>query len=255
MTRFLDPLFRTDAMREIFSDRGRLQGMLDFEAALARAEARIGVIPKAAAPVIEARCQAELFDIDALVRSAALAGNTAIAMVKALTALVGRKDRKAAGYVHWGATSQDAMDTGLVLQLRGALDLIDADLARLASALARLARKHKRTPMAGRTWLQQALPITFGLKVAGALSAVERDRARLRELRARGLFIQFGDASEDPSDDLLVKFLTRGSEAQTPYGLNGFGSGRMPAFGAILSEADIELLAAYLRGGNMDGKG
>jgi 3-carboxy-cis,cis-muconate cycloisomerase len=192
MAGLLDPLFRTDAMREIFSDHGRVQGMLDFEAALAQAEARIGVIPKAAAPAIEARCQAKLFDIEALARAAAPAGNTAIPMVKALTALVARKDKAAAGYVHWGATSQDAMDTGLVLQLRRAFDLIDADLARLADALARLAKKHKRTPMAGRTWLQQAVPITFGLKAAGALSSVERHRARLRELRARILVIQFG---------------------------------------------------------------
>lgn len=195
MTRFLDPLFRTDAMREIFSDHGRLQGMLDFEAALARAEARLGVIPKAAAPAIEAQCQAKLFDIEALAPAVALAGNTAIPMVKALTALVGKKDRQAAGYVHWGATSQDAMDTGLVLQLRNAFDLIDADVSRLADALARLAKKHKRTPMAGRTWMQQALPVTFGLKAAGALGAVERHRARLRELRARVLVIQFGGAA------------------------------------------------------------
>jgi 3-carboxy-cis,cis-muconate cycloisomerase len=182
-------------MRGIFSDQGRLQGMLDFEAALARTEARLGVIPKAAAPAIGAQCRAELFDIEAQARAAALAGNTAIPMVRALTALVGKKDKQAAGYTHWGATSQDAMDTGLVLQLRSAFDSIDADLARLAGGLARLAKKHKRTPMAGRTWLQQAVPITFGLKAAGALSAVERHRARLRELRVRVLVIQFGGAA------------------------------------------------------------
>ncbi len=182
-------------MREIFSDQARLQGMLDFEAALARSEARLGVIPKAAAPAIEAQCRAELFDIEALARAAVLSGNTAIPMVKALTALVGKKDKQAAGYVHWGATSQDAMDTGLILQLRGAFVSIDADLVRLADALARLANKHKRTPMAGRTWLQQAVPVTFGLKAAGALSAVERHRARLRELRGRVLVIQFGGAA------------------------------------------------------------
>ena len=182
-------------MREIFSDRGRIQGMLDFEAALARAQARLGVIPKASGPAIEAQCQAKLFDIEALARAAALAGNPAIPMVKALTALVGKKGKEAAGYVHRGATSQDAMDTGLVLQLRAAIELIDTDLARLAEALARLARKHKRTPMAGRTWLQQASPVTFGLKAAGALSAVERHRVRLRELRARVLVIQFGGAA------------------------------------------------------------
>ena len=195
MTRLLDPLFRTDAMCEIFSDRGHLQGMLDFEAALARAEARLGVIPKVAAPAIAAQCRAELFDLAALGRNAASAGNTAIPMVKALTALVGRKNKRAADYVHWGATSQDAMDTGLVLQLRAAIGLLEADLARLANALARLAKKHKRTPMAGRTWMQQALPVTFGLKAAGALSAVQRHRMRLRELQARVLVIQFGGAA------------------------------------------------------------
>ena len=182
-------------MREIFSDRGRLQGMLDFEAALARAEARTGVIPKAAAPAIEAQCQANLFDAEALARAAALAGNPAIPMAKALTALVARKDKQAAGYVHWGATSQDAMDTGLVLQLRSVFDLIDADIARLSDALALLAKKYRKTPMAGRTWLQQAVPVSFGLKAAGALSAVERHRVQLRDLRARVLVIQFGGAA------------------------------------------------------------
>jgi 3-carboxy-cis,cis-muconate cycloisomerase len=182
-------------MREVFSDRGHLQGMLDFEAALARAEARLGVIPKSAAAAIAAQCRAELFSIEALARGAEGAGNTAIPMVKALTALVAKTSRRASGYVHWGATSQDAMDTGLVLQLRATFDLIEPDLKRLADALARLARKHKRTPMAGRTWLQQALPVTFGLKAASALAAVERHSARLRELRAHVLVVQFGGAA------------------------------------------------------------
>ena len=194
MTSLLDPLFRTSAMCGIFSDHGRLQGMLDFEAALARAGARLGVIPKSAASAIAAQCRAELFDIAALAKASAPAGNAAIPVVKALTALVGKKNKRAAGHVHWGATSQDAMDTGLVLQLRAAFGLIDTDLARLAAALERLAKKYKRTPMAGRTWMQQALPVTFGLKAASALSAVERHRARLREMRARVLVIQFGGA-------------------------------------------------------------
>ncbi len=192
MTRLLDPLLRTDAMRDIFSDRAHLQGMLDFEAALARAEARLGVIPKAAAPAIAAQCQAKLFNVEALAQAAARAGNTAIPLVKALTARVAKNNARAAGYVHWGATSQDAMDTGLMLQLRSALALIDADLARLAGELARLAKKYRRTPMIGRTWMQQALPVTFGLKVAGSLSAVERHRTQLRDLRSRVLVIQFG---------------------------------------------------------------
>jgi 3-carboxy-cis,cis-muconate cycloisomerase len=195
MTRLLDPLLRTDAMRDAFSDRAHLQGMLDFEAALARVEARLGVIPKAAAPAIAAQCRAALFDIEALAQAAAPAGNTAIPLVKALTARVAKGHPRAAGYVHWGATSQDALDTGLMLQLRRALALVDADLKRLAEVLARLAKKYRRTPMAGRTWMQQALPVTFGLKAAGALDAVQRHRAQLRDLRERVLVIQFGGAA------------------------------------------------------------
>jgi 3-carboxy-cis,cis-muconate cycloisomerase len=195
LTRLLDPLFTTDRMRAVFSDRGRLQGMLDFEAALARAEARAGVVPAPAVAQIAAQCRADAFDLGELARGSALAGNTAIPMVKALTALVAKHDEAAARFVHWGATSQDAMDTGLVLQLREALGLIDADLARLSAVLAGLADEHRRTVLAGRTWLQQATPVTFGLKAAGALSAIERHRARLRELRPRVLVLQFGGAS------------------------------------------------------------
>lgn len=193
--RLLEALFTTARMRALFSDHGRVQGMLDFEAALARAEARVGVIPPPAAEAIVGHCRAELFDIAALAQGAALAGNPAIPLVRALTALVARDDAEAAGYVHWGATSQDAMDTGLALQVRAALDAIEADLARLATALARLAETHKHTPLAGRTWLQHAVPVTFGLKAAGWLSAIERDRARIGALRPRALVIQFGGAA------------------------------------------------------------
>ena len=193
--RLLDALFTTERMRAIFSDQGRVRGMLDFEAALARAEARVGVIPAPAAEAIAARCHAELFDMAALAQGIALSGNPAIPLVRTLTALVARDDAEAAGYVHWGATSQDAMDTGLALQLRDALDAFESDLARLSGALARIAETHTHTPLAGRTWLQQAVPVTFGLKAAGWLSAVERERERERELRPRALVIQCGGAA------------------------------------------------------------
>lgn len=206
----LDALFRTDAIREIFSDRGRLQGMLDFEAALVRGASRSGLVPASAVAPIESACRAELFDLEALARGVAQAGNTAIPMVKALTALVESRDREAARYVHWGATSQDAMDTGLVLQLREALALIDADLAGLSDALAKLANAHKRTPMAGRTWLQQAAPVTFGLKVAGWLDGAGRHRERLQQLRARVLVLQLGGAT-----GTLAAFGDRGIEVAT----------------------------------------
>jgi 3-carboxy-cis,cis-muconate cycloisomerase len=190
----LDLLFSTEEMRLVFSDHGRLQGMLDFERALARAEGRLGVIPAQAAEVIARPRPPEAFDLAALASEAEQAGNLAIPLIRALTALVARDDAEAARYVHWGATSQDVIDTGLMLQMRAGLELLDDDLARLAAALAQLAQTYRATPMAGRTWLQQAAPTTFGLKAAGWLSAVKRDQWRLRELRRRALAAQVGGA-------------------------------------------------------------
>jgi 3-carboxy-cis,cis-muconate cycloisomerase len=192
--RLFDPLFTTETMRSIFSDHGRLQAMLDFEAALARAEARAGLVSTASAAAVGAQCRAELFDVDALAAAAAQAGNSAIPLVRQLTLLVAARDEEAARFVHWGATSQDAMDTGLVLQLCSALTAIDADLVRLSSALAALAKAHAQTPLAGRTWLQQGPPVTLGLKAAGFLSAIERHRIRLAEVRGRVATLQFGGA-------------------------------------------------------------
>jgi 3-carboxy-cis,cis-muconate cycloisomerase len=190
----LGPLFRWEAIENLFTDRARLQGMLDFEAALARAEARTGVIPPGAAQAIAGKCRAELFDFASLARSTALAGNPAIPLVKELTALVGKEDEQAKRYVHWGATSQDAIDTGFVLQLREALKRIAAELDRFSGILAQLAVKHRDTVVAGRTWMQQALPTTFGLKAAGWLDAIDRHRSRLEETHRRALVLQFGGA-------------------------------------------------------------
>jgi len=190
----LDPLFTTRAMREVFSDRQRIQRMLDFEAALGRAIASEEIAPRKAAEAIEACCRAELYSAEELSRAATLAGNAAIPLVRALTAEVAKKDAQAAGYVHWGATSQDAIDTGLVLQIREALEVFDAGLKRLANRLATLAQKYAGTAMAGRTWLQQAPPVTLGLKIAGWLDAIERHRERLGEARGRALALQFGGA-------------------------------------------------------------
>jgi 3-carboxy-cis,cis-muconate cycloisomerase len=191
----LGPLFGSPESSALFADRARLQGMLDFEAALARAEAHAGVIPASAARMIAGQCRAELFDIAELARETARAGNPAIPIVMRLTALVAADDPEAARYVHWGATSQDAMDTGLVLQLRPFLVLLEADLGRLAGALRRLAKTHRATPLVGRTWLQHAVPVTVGLKAAGWLDAVERHRMRLSEVRGRALVLQFGGAA------------------------------------------------------------
>ncbi len=192
--KLLDHLFRSNDVEATFSDRACLQGMLDFEAALARAEVRAGIIPSSAAMTIAAKCDVALFDVAKLGRAVKLAGNIAIPLAKALAALVAQSDRDAARYVHWGATSQDAIDTGCVLQLRQALTLIVGDLDRLAHGLADLAVKHRSTIIVGRTWMQQAPPTTFGAKVAGWLDAVNRHRERLGETRGRALVLQFGGA-------------------------------------------------------------
>ena len=190
-----DSLFTTDAMREVWSGRARIARMLDFEAALANAAADASVIPRAAADAIARHCDAAKFDIAAIERAVARSGNLAIPLVTALTRAVGADDGDARRFVHWGATSQDAIDTGLVLQLRDALALIDADVDRLAAALAKRAHEHADTLLAGRTWLQQALPVTLGLKLAGFVSALDRHRDRLAAAREHVLVLQFGGAA------------------------------------------------------------
>ncbi len=194
-SRLLDSLFTTAEMQEVFSDRVRIQRMLDFEAALATAQAKVGIIPDLAATAIAQKCDAALFDFDGLGRDAAYSGNLAIPLVKQLTTLVAKDNDEAAKFVHWGATSQDAIDTGLVLQLRDALNSIKQQLGDLSNALIIQVKRHRNTLMVGRTWLQHALPITFGSKAAGWLDSVTRDRQRLKEIRPRVLALQFGGAA------------------------------------------------------------
>ena len=182
-------------MRTLFSNHTRIQRMLDFEAALARAQAQVGVIPVAAALTIAKNCTASQIDFVALAHDAERAGNLAIPLVRQLTALVAKDNAEAAKFVHWGATSQDVIDSGLVLQLRDALDLIERVLAELTRALVAQIKQHRDTLMVGRTLLQHALPITFGFKAAGWLDAVTRHRQRLHELRPRILVLQFGGAA------------------------------------------------------------
>lgn len=191
----LAPMLSSAAMRAVCDDRSTLQNMLDFEAALARAEAAAGVIPASAAGPIEAACKAETFDMAALAEAATRSGNLAIPLVKALTANVGKSDSEAARYVHWGATSQDVIDTATMLGLRAAIDALDADLSRAIKGFATLARAHRNTAMVARTWLQHALPMPFGLKAAEYASSLARARCRLRRLRGEGLALQFGGAA------------------------------------------------------------
>jgi 3-carboxy-cis,cis-muconate cycloisomerase len=184
-------LFATAAMREVFGDRARLQRMLDVEAALARAQAKLGLIPAAAAAEVAAKAEVGRFDLDAIRAGTELAGYPIIPLVKALgEACAGDAGR----YVHWGATTQDIVDTGLVLQIRDGLELIEADLAGIEAALAGLARRHRDTPMAGRTHLQHALPITFGFKCATWLAPIQRQRARLAQIAQDVVVVQFGGA-------------------------------------------------------------
>ncbi|WP_456362549.1 3-carboxy-cis,cis-muconate cycloisomerase [Pseudomonas syringae] len=190
-----DAYFTQPAMRQVFSDAGRVQGMLDFEAALSRAEARVGLIPHAVVADIEQQCQAALFDFDELAIAIGSAGNSAIPLVKALGKRIAAHNPEAERYVHMGATSQDVMDSGLVLQLRQAIVLLEHDLGQLAEHLATQAQRYADTPLAGRTWLQQATPVTLGMKIAGWLGAVTRHRQRLAELKPRLLSLQFGGAS------------------------------------------------------------
>lgn len=182
-------------MRAVMADAARLQRMLDVEFALARAEGALGVIPKKAVKPIGDCCWAEKFDIAALGEAAVASGNVAIPLVKALTEAVKKRDADAAGYVHWGATSQDIIDTALVLDLRAAIDALLKDLNRAVAAFSKMAVRHRKTPSVARTWLQQALPMPFGLKAAGYASALARSRARLKRLRNEALVLQFGGAA------------------------------------------------------------
>jgi 3-carboxy-cis,cis-muconate cycloisomerase len=191
----LAPMLSSAAMRAVCDDAATLQHMLDFEAALARAEAAVGVIPDAAAGPIGAACRAESFDSAALAEAAVGSGNLAIPLVKALTAEVAQADKEAARYVHWGATSQDVIDTATMLTLRAGIDALLTELDRAIAGFAKLARRHRDTAVVARTWLQHALPMPFGLKLAEYAASLHRSRKRLQRLRREALALQFGGAA------------------------------------------------------------
>lgn len=193
--RLIEALSTTAPLAEIFSDESVLQAMLDFEVALAKAEARVGMIPQAAAKAIAVAARTEAFDLPVLSRDTLRAGTPGIPIVKALTEAVRRKDASAADFVHWGATSQDVADTALVLLLKQSRPILAKDLATLTTALRRLSERHKNTIMLGRTLLQAAPPITFGLKVSGWLSAIERSRSNLDQAFSEATVLQFGGAT------------------------------------------------------------
>jgi 3-carboxy-cis,cis-muconate cycloisomerase len=195
VTRLVESLAATEKLSEVFSDASVLQAMLDFEAALARAEASCGVIPASAAATITESARAEGFDTAELARLSLRAGTPAMPLVKMLTARVRALDPQAAGFVHWGATSQDMADTALVLLLRQARRILQTDHERTLAALRRLSEQHSATVMLARTLLQPAPPVTFGLKAAGWCAAVRRGWERVTSRLDEALCLQFGGAS------------------------------------------------------------
>jgi 3-carboxy-cis,cis-muconate cycloisomerase len=185
-------IFSSDEMRAVWSDENRTQYYLDIEAALAKVQGKLGIIPQEAADEIVSHCRLDQIDMVELRRQTERIGYPIIAVVTQINELC----RDGLGeYSHWGATTQDITDTATVLQIREALELVDAELTAISAGLTRLAREHRDTPMIGRSNLQQAIPVTFGYKMAGLLSAVERHRERLEQLRERVLVGEFAGAA------------------------------------------------------------
>jgi 3-carboxy-cis,cis-muconate cycloisomerase len=185
-------MFGTPEMRETFGDRAFLGRCIEVEAALARAQARLGIIPaEAAAAISRAADPPPRLDLERLKRETENVGYPILPLVRQLAEHAGEAGR----WLHWGATTQDIMDTAVVLQIRAGLALIESDLAAARGYLADLARRWRDTPMAGRTHLQHALPVTFGYKAAVWLAALDRHADRLRELRPRVLVAQLGGAA------------------------------------------------------------
>jgi 3-carboxy-cis,cis-muconate cycloisomerase len=185
-------IFTTDAMRQVWSDENRTTKYVDIERALAIVQARLGLIPQEAADEIVSHCHIDKIDMKRLREQTERIGYPILGVVTQINQLC--RD-KLGEYVHWGATTQDITDTATVLQIREALVLVDDELAAIATALARLAREHRLTPVIGRSNLQQAIPVTFGYKMAGILSAILRHRERIAQLRERVLVGEFAGAA------------------------------------------------------------
>ncbi|MBV9531479.1 MAG: 3-carboxy-cis,cis-muconate cycloisomerase, partial [Bradyrhizobium sp.] len=195
LSSLLAPMLSSGPMRAVCDDVAYLQNMLDFEAALARAEAAVGVIPEHAAAPIGQACKASAFDLAALAQQATRSGNPAIPLVKALTAKVAKTDAEAGRYVHWGATSQDVIDTAAMLMLAAGIDALLDELESAILGFKKLALAHRNTAIVARTWLQHALPMPFGLKLAEYAAALNRSRLRLKRVSRETLALQFGGAA------------------------------------------------------------
>lgn len=185
-------LFGTAAIRAVFDDKAYIQRCVDVEVALAQAQADLDVIPKDAAEAISSHCRNVTLDFDALSDQTEIVGYPILPLVRQLSAACGDDAGK---YVHWGATTQDIQDTATVLQIKDGLNQVENLLNRVVATLTALATKYKDTPMAGRTHMQHALPVTFGYKCAVYLSGFQRHLGRLQQLRPRCLMVQFGGAA------------------------------------------------------------
>jgi 3-carboxy-cis,cis-muconate cycloisomerase len=185
-------IFTTESMRRVFSDEQRTAFYLEIEAALARVQGRLGIIPADAAREIESKCKIENIDLNKLKLQTERIGYPILGVVQQIVAICADGLGE---WCHWGATTQDITDTATVMQIRAALALVETDMERIAAALAELARRYRLTPMAGRSNLQQAVPITFGFKAASLLAAFQRHRQRLKELRPRVLVGEFAGAA------------------------------------------------------------
>jgi 3-carboxy-cis,cis-muconate cycloisomerase len=191
-SKFLGPLFGDSEINELLTDEAYVRALVEVETALARAESKVGVIPSAAAATISSKAQLSKIDIAALAKGTARSGFPIIALVQELRKAVGGE---AASYVHWGATTQDIMDTAGSLQLRGVVRWFKTRIIELARHLSELSNRHRVTVLAARTHGQQALPVSFGLKVAGWLAPLLRHSQRLDEISPRLLVVQFGGAA------------------------------------------------------------
>src|SRR3954464_878653 len=185
-------IFSTDAMRSVWSDENRTACYLEVERALAKVQGELGMIPREAAEEIVRNCDVSKIDFDKLRAQTERIGYPILGVVSQLNALC--RD-KLGEFCRWGATTQDITDTATVRQTRDALALVASDLTAISAALARLAREHRDTPMIGRSNLQQAIPVTFGYKMAGLLSAIQRHRERLAQLKERVLVGEFAGAA------------------------------------------------------------
>jgi 3-carboxy-cis,cis-muconate cycloisomerase len=183
--------FGTPPMREVFSDFSLISRYVEVEVALANAEAECGVIPPEAAAEIARRADVSSLDFDLLRRETEIVGYPILPLVHQLVKQCGEAGR----YVHWGATTQDIMDSAVILQMRDGLSIIEADISALRGILADLSRRYRDTPMAGRTHLQQALPVTFGYKTAIWLAMFDRHAERIEQLKPRVLVGQFAGAA------------------------------------------------------------